>query len=158
MMVAVVVMMHLSSRFQRNITSSHGSLPAYSSILSYVLTTPHFVSSTLYHIFFYVRSILCPYLVSSSFFFFKFNITIMRQDRTVRSSFPKTQHSPQSGSSALPTELPSQRGAEAHPQSSFSSTEGTYTRLSSLPKLQTMAALSSTRIWRAGWASLFLPR
>lgn len=89
MMVAVVVMMHLSSRFQRNITSSHGSLPAYSSILSYVLTTPHFVSSTLYHIFFYVRSILCPYLVSSSFFFFKFNITIMRQDRTVHRQLPK---------------------------------------------------------------------
>lgn len=43
-------------------------------------------------------------------------------------------------------------------QSSFSSTEGTYTRLSSLPKLQTMAALSSTKICRAGWASLFLPK
>ena len=91
MMVVVVVMMHLSSRFQRNVTSSHRSLPAYSSILSYVLTTPHFVSSTFYHIFFYVRSILCPYLVSSSFFFF-LSLIVQSWGRTGQftGSFPKT--------------------------------------------------------------------
>lgn len=63
-----------------------------------------------------------------------------------RDSFQKTQ---------LCTTAPARH---APTQSSFSSTEGTYTRLSSLPKLQTMAALSSTRIWRVGWASLFFPR
>lgn len=136
MMVVMVVIMHLSSRFQRNITSSHGSLSAYSSILSYVLTTPHFVSSTLYHIFFYVRSILCPYLVSSSFpfFFLKFNITIMRQDRTVHRQLPKDRPGLLSrpGPVHCPSEHPRQMSREVHPQSSFSSTESTYTWLSSL--------------------------
>ncbi|KAG7235906.1 hypothetical protein INR49_001901 [Caranx melampygus] len=44
------------------------------------------------------------------------------------------------------------------PQSSFSSTEGTYTRLSSLPKSQTMAALSSTSSCRTPCPSLLWPR
>ena len=93
-------------------------------------------------------------------FFLKFNITIIRQDSTVHRQLPKDTPGLLSrpGPVHCPIEHPSQTGREAHPQSSFSSTEGTYTRLSSLPKLQTMAALSSTRIWRAGWASLFLPR
>ena len=137
MVVVVVVIMHPSSRFQRNITSSHRSLPAYSSILSYALTTPQFVSSTLCHIFFCLRGILCPYLVSSSFFLFKFNITIMRQDSIVHRLLPKDMPGllPRPGPVHCPIEHPSQTGREAHPQSSFSSTESTYTRLSLLPKL-----------------------
>ena len=70
-------------------------------------------------------------------FFLKFNITIMRQDSTVHRQLPKDTPGLLSrpGPVHCPIEHPSQTGREAHPQSSFSSTESTYTRLSLLPKL-----------------------
>ena len=68
------------------------------------------------------------------FFFLKFNITIMRQDRTVHRQLPKDRPGLLSrpGPVHCPAEHSRQVGREVHPQSSFSSTESTYIQLSSL--------------------------